>query len=62
MRCFPKFEMRPATGPLQTGTYISELVEVPGRYTTVKDDRSKLTLTDESRTEDAVKVSVFNDL
>ncbi len=54
--------MRPATGPLQTGTYISELVEVPGRYTTVKDDRSKLTLTDESRTEDAVKVSVFNDL
>lgn len=52
--------MRPATGLLKTGTYISELVAAPGKYTTVKDDRSKLTLTDESQ--NAVKVSVFNDL
>ncbi|KAF8345482.1 hypothetical protein F5887DRAFT_1074536 [Amanita rubescens] len=47
--------MRPATGPLQTGTYISDLVDAPGKYTTVKGDRSKLALTDDSRTEDAAK-------
>lgn len=44
------------------GTYISDSVDAPGKYTTVKDNWSKLALTDESRTEDAAKVSMFNDL
>ncbi len=49
--------MRPVTGPLQTGTYIQELVDAgPGKYTTVNSEQS-IVLTNQS---DAAKVRVFN--
>ncbi len=35
----PTFKMRPVTGPLQTGTYIQELLDAPGKYTMVNSDR-----------------------
>ena len=57
----PTFKMRPFTGPLQTGTYVSELVETPGKYTTVNSDRSKFTFTNDPRN-DAAKVRMFKDL
>jgi len=57
----PTFKMRPFTGPLQTGTYVSELVETPGKYTTVNSDRSKFTFTNDPRS-DAAKVRMFKDL
>ncbi len=53
--------MHPVTGTLQTGTYISELVEDPGKYVIVNSDRSKLAFTNDPRS-DAAKVRVFKDL
>ncbi len=50
--------MRPITGPVQTGTYMIELVEDPGKYTTVNSDKSKFAVTKNSRN-DAAKVRVF---
>ncbi|KAF8345445.1 hypothetical protein F5887DRAFT_1074499 [Amanita rubescens] len=45
--------MRPVTGPLQTGTYISEIVETPGKYSTVNSEQSKFTFTKDSRSDAA---------
>ena len=56
----PTSKMRPVTGPLQTGTYVVELVEDPGKYPTVNSDRSKLTFTNDPRS-DAAKVRMFKD-
>ena len=50
--------MRPATGPLQTGIYLAQLLETPGKYTIVNSDRSKITFTSDPRS-DAAKVRVF---
>ncbi|KAF8338660.1 hypothetical protein F5887DRAFT_919951 [Amanita rubescens] len=45
--------MRLVTGPLQTGLYITELVEGPGKYAAVKSDLSKFTLTNDSQSNGA---------
>lgn len=52
----PTYEMRPATGPLQTDTYIVEVTEAPGEYVAVKSDRSKFALTNDYRTDEVAKV------
>jgi hypothetical protein len=58
----PTFDMRPVTGlPLQAGTYIQELLDAPGRYTTVTSDQPKMVLTNDPRS-DAVKVRVFKNM
>lgn len=53
----PTFKMRLATGPLHTGRYIPELVQNPGQYPIVNSDASKLTFTNDPRS-DAAKVRV----
>jgi len=53
--------MRPVTGPPQAGTYIQELLDTPGRYTTVTSDQPKIVLTNVPHS-DAAKVMVFKDM
>ncbi|KAF8333749.1 hypothetical protein F5887DRAFT_1077625 [Amanita rubescens] len=45
--------MRPVIGPPQTGTYVVELVDDPGKYPTVNNDQSKFSFTNDPRSDAA---------
>ncbi|KAF8338691.1 hypothetical protein F5887DRAFT_1077626 [Amanita rubescens] len=45
--------MRPVTGPPQAGTYIQELLDAPGKYTTMTSDQPKMVLTNDPQSDAA---------
>jgi len=55
----PTLRMRPVTGPLQTDTYIQELRDAPGRYTTLIRNQPKFVLTNDPQ---SAKVRTLKDM